>query len=123
MPENISYIQDDALSSRSEATWLRRTWLLQGLFLLLLAGVLYHSIFAKLVANWWNDPDFSHGFVIPIFSLFVVWQQRKKLAELPLGPSWPGPIVVGLGLIGLIAGLVGGEVFLSRSSLVFLLAG
>lgn len=123
MPENISYIQDDALSSRSEATWLRRTWLLQGLFLLLLAGVLYHSILAKLVANWWNDPDFSHGFVIPIFSLFVVWQQRKRLPKLPLAPSWLGLVVIGGALIVLIAGVLGAELFLSRSSLVFLLAG
>src|SRR4029077_10721005 len=116
MPENVTYVQDSALSSHSEATWLRQTWLLQALFFSLLMCVLYHSILANLVANWWNDPDFSHGFVIPIFSLFVVWQQRKKLAKLSLEPSWLGLVVIGGALIVLIAGVLGAELFLSRSS-------
>lgn len=102
---------------------LRSIWLLQGFVLLALIAFLYHNILARLVADWWNDPNFSHGFFLPLFSGFVAWQQRKKLAKLPLAPSWLGLGVIAGALSVLVMGVLGAELFLSRSSLVLLLAG
>ncbi|PYU24136.1 MAG: exosortase [Acidobacteria bacterium] len=123
VPEPTTYLQDIALDSSGGDTSARHTWLLQGFFLLVLIGFLYHSILTKLVLNWLNNPDFSHGFIIPIFSFFVVWQKRKKLAKLPLAPNWLGLFVIMGALMVLIVGVLGAELFLSRSSLVLLLAG
>ena len=124
MPEPATYAQDHALvAAPSEKSWERHAWLLQAFVLLGLIGFLYHSILAALVLDWWNDPNFSHGFVIPVFSLCVVWQQRKRLAALPVAPSWLGLAVIAGALIVLIVGNLGAELFLSRSSLVLLLAG
>lgn len=124
MPEPATYAQDHALvATPSEKSWERHAWLLQAFVLLALIGFLYHSILAALVLDWWNDPNFSHGFVIPVFSLFVVWQQRKRLAALPVAPSWLGLAVIAGALIVLIVGNLGAELFLSRSSFVLLLAG
>jgi exosortase/archaeosortase family protein len=47
-----------------------------------LIGFLYYDILARLAMDWWIDPNFSHGFLVPIFSAFVVWQDRKQLAAL-----------------------------------------
>src|SRR5579864_2688205 len=110
MPEPLAYVQDHAVSV-SEESFAYRPWLLQGLVLLVSVGLIYHSIMARLVANWWNDPDFSHGFIIPLFSLFVVWQQRKKLAKLPLAPNWFGLVVIAGALVVLIVGVLGAELF------------
>lgn len=85
--------------------------------------VLYYGIVASLVSNWWSDPNFSHGFFVPLFSALVVWQRRRALARLPLQPSWSGIIVIAAALVVLMAGVFGAELFLSRSSLVLLLAG
>lgn len=95
----------------------------QAVALGLLVGLLYFGILVRLVHNWWNDPDFSHGFLIPVFAGYVVWQRWGRLRELPIKPAWLGLGVV-VGALGLlVVGVLGAELFLSRSSLIFLLAG
>jgi exosortase len=97
-------------------------WLKLGLLLILL-GFLYHDILAQLVGDWWRDPNFSHGFLVPIFSAVIVWQRRKQISALPVEPSWFGLAIVAGALGILTVGELGAEFFLSRTSLVLLLAG
>jgi exosortase D (VPLPA-CTERM-specific) len=84
---------------------------------------LYWSTLGRLVHQWVHDPDFSHGFFVPLFSGFVIWQSYGRLARIPRRPSWIGliPLVAGLGV--LIVGRLGAEIFLERSSLLLVLAG
>jgi exosortase len=96
---------------------------LQLALLAVLVGFIYYHILARLVVDWWADPNFSHGFLVPFFSGFVVWQNRKRLAALSMEPSWFGLVVVAGALGILIVGVLGVEFFLSRSSLLFLIAG
>lgn len=84
---------------------------------------LYAPIITHLVGQWWNDPNFSHGFFVPLFSAFVIWQDRSRFPRLPLRPSWWGLLFLGLGLCVLIVGQMGAELFLSRFSLLIVLAG
>jgi exosortase len=84
---------------------------------------LYFFTLTHLVAQWWHDPNFSHGFFVPLFSAFVIWQERFKLARLTLRPSWGGLLFLGFGLCMLILGQMGAELFLSRFSLLIVLAG
>jgi len=95
----------------------------QGAVLAVLIGALYYRIAGMLVLDWWKDPNFSHGFLIPFFSAFLVWQRRKQLALLRPKPSWFGLVVVAGSLMMLIVGVLGAESFLSRSSFIFLVAG
>jgi len=104
-------------TTRSGACWFRLA------VLGVLIGFLYSAILARLAADWWTDPNFSHGFLVPVFSAFVVWRDRKQLAALPKKPSWFGLAVIAGALVVLIVGVLGAEFFLSRSSLVLLLAG
>ena len=98
-------------------------WGLQGASLVVLVAFLYAGILQRLVQQWWDDPNFSHGFFIPAFSAFVIWQTRKKLAAIPVAPAWWGLGMIAGSLLIMIVGVLGAELFLSRSSLVFLLAG
>jgi exosortase D (VPLPA-CTERM-specific) len=84
---------------------------------------LYGSTLAHLVLQWWQDPNFSHGFFVPLFSAFVLWQERGELARLTPRPSWTGLPIVAFGLCVMIVGRMGAELFLSRSSLLLVLAG
>jgi exosortase len=84
---------------------------------------LYYPTLIHLVGQWWTDPNFSHGFFVPLFSAFVVWQERSRLARLSPQPSWWGLLLIGLGLCVLIVGQLGAELFLSRLSLLIVLAG
>lgn len=88
-----------------------------------LMAAIYAGVLMKLVTDWWQIPDFSHGFLVPIFSAYLVWTKRKVLLETRVSPSWGGVVVVAAGLVVLFLGVYGAELFLSRISLVILLAG
>ncbi len=95
----------------------------QLLTLLGLVGILYTPILLRLVRQWGTDPNFSHGFFVPAFAGFVVWQERSRLAAIRSSPSaWGLPIIL-FSLCTLILGVFGAELFLSRISLLMLLAG
>jgi exosortase len=84
---------------------------------------LYGSTLWHLVIQWWTDPNFSHGFFVPFFTAFVLWQERDRLSRIILRPSWSGLAVILLALMILIVGRLGAELFLARSSLLILIAG
>jgi len=94
--------------------------------LLLLIAWLYASILARLFLQWVgpsHDPNFEHGIFVPLFALFVLWQDRKKLNGIASAPSWTGLPLVMLSLVMLVLGVLGAELFFSRVSLLILLAG
>jgi exosortase len=88
-----------------------------------LMATIYYRVLAKLVIDWWQIPDFSHGFLVPIFAAYLVWAKRRTLLETRIAPTWSGVVLVVAGLVVLLLGVYGAELFLSRVSLVILLAG
>ena len=84
---------------------------------------LYFSIILHLAGQWWHDPNFSHGFFVPAFALFVLWQNRPRLAGLVAAPSMWGLVIIVFALCVLVIGVLGAELFLSRISLLLLIAG
>ena len=112
--------------SDSVATMLRRipagSWAPLVIVAALLVA-LYLRVAIKLVVDWYNIADYSHGFLVPFFSLFLLWDKRKQIAATPVRQSWAGLSLVALGLVILIFGIYGVDLFTSRISFVFLLAG
>ncbi len=102
--------------------WLANSWWQAAVLIGLLLWV-YTPTLTHLVGQWWNDANFSHGFFVPLFSAYVVWQERAKLVLLKPQPSWAGLLVLGFGLCVLILGQLGAELFLSRCSLLLVVAG
>ena len=86
-------------------------------------ALLYNEILRKLIYDWSNNPNFSHGFLVPLFSGYVVWASRDKLAKLPSKPSVIGLVIILAALCQLVLGVLGTELFVSRTSLVLLIAG
>jgi exosortase len=60
---------------------------------------------------------------VPLFSAFVIWQERHRLARIPLDPSWSGLVLLLFGLAVFVVGQLGAELFLARSSMLLVLAG
>jgi len=81
------------------------------------------STITRLVGQWMHDPNFSHGFFVPLFAGFVVWQRRRRLARLQAHPSWFGLALIALALTLLVLGQLGAENFLARFSILLQLAG
>lgn len=84
---------------------------------------LYAPVLSHLVGQWVHDPNYSHGFFVPAFSLFVLWGQKDHLRSLPARPSWSGLLVLAFALAVLTAGVLGAELFLSRVSFLIAIAG
>jgi len=95
----------------------------QGAALLLLIVWLYASVLARLFMQWINDPNFQHGIFVPAFAAFVVWRNRSELKTIEPSPSWSGLPLIVVALVTLMLGVLGAELFLSRVSLLLLLAG
>ncbi len=92
------------------------------IFLLAVPLAVYIPVLIELVRDWIRDPNYNHGFLIPVVSAYLLWTNRQKLRAQPKTPSL-------LGLLGLLAaaamlilGTAGAEVFTQRMSFLLMLA-
>ncbi len=96
-------------------------------FLLLLGvpliSVVYATIVPDMVSDWNNDPNYSHGFLVPVIAGYFFWQNKSELYTASVKPSNLGLVIILASLAQLVVGIAGTEYFTMRSSLVFLLAG
>lgn len=69
----------------------------------LISGALvwaYSSPIRSLAARWWREPDYLHGFLVPVFALVLLWNRRRMMeCFTPHGSSW------GLAFLGLSAAM------------------
>ncbi|MBI2524672.1 MAG: exosortase, partial [Candidatus Rokubacteria bacterium] len=113
-------LKPDALAPGA-ASWARLAWLAP--LMSLLVSALYGQILADLGRQWWNDANYTHGFLVPLFSGYLVWRQRARLgALLPRGSALGLPVLLA-GLGALLLGDIAAELFLTRSSLIVVVAG
>jgi exosortase len=103
------------ISWQSVACWS----VLASLFLLL-----YASTLRGLFEDWWTDPDYSHGMIVPFIAVYIVFRSRETLRKLPLEPTalaaWA---MILASQFVFLCGYFGAEFFLQRSSMVIFLVG
>jgi exosortase len=86
-------------------------------------ALLYLRVLGDLAVQWWEDPNYSHGFLVPVFSVLVAWRSRHALATLPTGGHWAGLALLAVGVLAFVLGDLAAEAFLTRSSLIVVVAG
>ncbi len=75
-------------------------------FLTLFTGLLvaiawaYWATLARAAERWSGDPQYSHGYLVPVFALYLLYRRRATLRAGVLAPSWlaVGPLAAGVGL-------------------------
>ena len=85
--------------------------------------VLYAPVIAGLIRQWWTDPNYGHGFLVPLVAGYLLWRSRARWRRLPLHPSWTGAALMFVAALLLIAGSLGAELFMARISLLIGLIG
>ncbi len=95
---------------------------------LLISAVLvfmYSLVLIKLVTDWWDDANYSHGLLIPFVIGFIVWQSfdRLKNAASSSPNALLGVLLMFLATVMLLAGTLASVLFAQRISLVVMLAG
>ncbi len=72
----------------------------KGYWPLLLAGALFVAMQWQFpFVDWWKawqkpHSYYSHGPLVPLISLFMVWANRKRLALVKIQPSWLGLLLI-----------------------------
>ncbi len=89
----------------------------------LLAAWLYGPFALRMASQWWHDPNYTHGFFVPVFSLFLLWERRAKLATLRIDPAWSGMVILVFALMTLVVGTIKSGFFLYRVSVLLFIAG
>jgi exosortase len=100
----------------------RLPWLPYATIAILLI-VLYFRVAVKLVHDWYTIPDYSHGFLVPFFAAFLIWDKRKLLKAIPVRQTWSGIVLVVFAIMVLILGVYGVELFTARISFILLVTG
>ncbi len=85
--------------------------------------ILYREVLWGLGSDWNNDPDYSHGFLVPFLSAYFVWERWDILVEEHPSPSLWGIGLLAGGLLSLAVGLIGAELYVQRMSLIVVLSG
>ncbi len=48
----------------------------------------YWPTFVELADEWAKNPLYSHGYLVPVFAIALLWIRRDQLPKMPLQPSW-----------------------------------
>ncbi len=85
--------------------------------------LVYSPALYDLLADWYTDPNYSHGFLIPVVSGILLWRKRDKLTSARRVLDGHGLILMVAGLALFIIANAAAEYFSLRFSLVLTLFG
>ncbi len=85
--------------------------------------LVYLPVIYELVLTWYGDPNYSHGFLVPIISGYLIWKKRQELSEIEKSTQNSGLILIVVGILLFILGNAASEYFTVRFSLVVILFG
>lgn len=79
----------------ARADW--RTWAIATVISVAAFAIYFQGI--EFMVRWWKGrEEYSHGFLIPVITLYLIWQRLDRLREMPFTGSWLG---VGLAVFSL----------------------
>ena len=56
----------------------------------------YASSIWGLASRWWNEPDYLYGFLVPVFSGYLLWRRRSMLEAITFRGSWWGLVLIAM---------------------------
>ena len=97
------------------------TWLLLGVIAVLLGAMFFGGL--EYMIGQWSREEYSHGYLLPAISAFLIWQQRSRLEKTPFTGSWAGLAIVGFGLVLMIAGRLSTLYIVTQYAFLIVLTG
>lgn len=107
----------------SKLNLFNRSFILQLGIITACLALLYAPVVKGLIIDWINLPDFSHGFLIPIISIFFIYEKRNQLLTLNPSGQWIGLGLTIFGIMLLFLGNLAAEYFTERFSLIVVMGG
>jgi exosortase len=101
----------------------RRRKIYGALAFIAITVTMYMPILRYMALQWYNDENYSHGFLIAPLAAFFAWERRGQLRQAAIVPSWWGLVPLALGSLTLMIGRLGTELMNMRVSFVLTLIG
>jgi exosortase D (VPLPA-CTERM-specific) len=93
------------------------------LFAVLVAIVAFDRALFELVRRWIAEEEYSHGFLIPVVSAWMLWMRRDALIASFGQPSWTGLAIIALALAMHVIGQYSSIYILSQIGFILVLIG
>lgn len=88
-----------------------------------LVVIMYAPVLWPLARQWWNDPNYGHALLVPLFVAYILWRDRARWQTVPSRPNDYGLLIMLLALALLVLGMLAAELFTARVSLIVLISG
>jgi exosortase len=86
-------------------------------------GIFYYNTLGWLVESWLHNEYYSHGFLVPIISSYIIWNMRGELASIEKKQSMQGLFIFTGGILIQIISAIWTIRSLSGISLLITIAG
>jgi len=83
----------------------------------------FDGALSELVRRWTVEEEYSHGFLIPVVSVWLLWTRRDVLLASLGRPSWAGPLIILLAIGMHIVGEYSSIFVLSHLGFILVLIG
>lgn len=90
---------------------------------LALTVMTYWSGIAEAVRRWGVEEEYSHGYLIPLVSLYIIWEKKDLIFNSITKPMWSGYLLVFIALIVYSLGELSSLFILIQYSFVLTLIG
>lgn len=84
---------------------------------------LFHPALEKAILPWLDTEEYSHGFFIPIITVYFIWQKQHMLARIPFEGSYAGMSALLLALAMYFVGELSALYIIVQYSFVLALMG
>jgi exosortase len=87
--------------------------------------LLFFPLFPSLAREWMTgqSQNYSHGFMIPLLSLYFLWHDRDELSKTAASPSMAGILIMLAGLVFYVFARAGYQLFFQCLSMLVVLFG
>ncbi len=101
----------------NKQNWL---WLIVALCLMIVA---FWGGIAELITRWDKQEEYSHGYMLPLITLYFIWQKKNNIVQSEFTPSWWGVVLIALALVVFIIGEVSALFILTQYALIVVILG
>lgn len=94
----------NAVNENRKMIW-KETPLVWGTLLAVVALLIFMFLdgLSKMV-EYWGREEYSHAYMLPFIALFLIWQKKDTLEQIPFNGSWAGLLLVVVGVTLFFAG-------------------
>jgi len=111
--------ESGAVLRRSDAHVL---WLEVGIVATLM-WLLFFSVLVDMGHDWWTEPAWSQGMLLPPLAFYIAWANRERTFGYAVIPDARGLLLTAVACLMFLLGKLASEEFITRMSFVILVVG